>query len=239
MSAWAGPSWNSTWGSATRLKYQAGGWGRRPWRPPRRRRPSCSTLMSGVLRTFPDFAPRLVKMITGMPCRAVVASVPAGTLVLLDLFADPIGWCWVRTHLRWACAQLTPPGVPVAGPAAGTPGITRPNGGRVGHAGERWAGRPRVRVRARSLGRYGRACGREDSNLHPRRDRDLNPARLPIPPRPRALHPTEGRAWAWVGTEVTGRPKALAAVALCRPHSRPHRALAVVTLRAEACQAPP
>ena len=23
-------------------------------------------------------------------------------------------------------------------------------------------------------------CGREDSNLHPRRDRDLNPARLPF-----------------------------------------------------------
>ena len=31
---------------------------------------------------------------------------------------------------------------------------------------------------------YGR-CGRRDSNPHPRRDRDLNPARLPIPPRPR------------------------------------------------------
>jgi hypothetical protein len=28
-------------------------------------------------------------------------------------------------------------------------------------------------------------CGRRDSNPHPRRDRDLNPARLPIPPRPR------------------------------------------------------
>src|SRR5207244_3354003 len=30
-------------------------------------------------------------------------------------------------------------------------------------------------------------CGREDSNLHPCRDRDLNPARLPVPPRPRDL----------------------------------------------------
>ncbi len=30
-----------------------------------------------------------------------------------------------------------------------------------------------------------RECGREDSNLHPRRDRDLNPARLPVSPRPR------------------------------------------------------
>ena len=29
-------------------------------------------------------------------------------------------------------------------------------------------------------------CGREESNLHPRRDRDLNPARLPVPPHPRA-----------------------------------------------------
>jgi hypothetical protein len=28
-------------------------------------------------------------------------------------------------------------------------------------------------------------CGREESNLHPSRDRDLNPARLPVPPRPR------------------------------------------------------
>src|ERR1700694_4295204 len=27
-------------------------------------------------------------------------------------------------------------------------------------------------------------CGREDSNLHLRGDRDLNPARLPVPPRP-------------------------------------------------------
>ena len=34
-----------------------------------------------------------------------------------------------------------------------------------------------------------RACGREDSNLHPRRDRDLNPARLPVPPRPRVTPP--------------------------------------------------
>src|SRR5450756_2165538 len=34
-------------------------------------------------------------------------------------------------------------------------------------------------------------CGREDSNLHPRRDRDLNPARLPIPPHPRTTKPTE------------------------------------------------
>ena len=37
-------------------------------------------------------------------------------------------------------------------------------------------------------------CGREDSNLHPRGDRDLNPARLPIPPRPRGRHTTE--VWA-------------------------------------------
>jgi len=35
---------------------------------------------------------------------------------------------------------------------------------------------------------YTTPCGREDSNLHPRRDRDLNPARLPISPRPRG-HP--------------------------------------------------
>ncbi len=35
------------------------------------------------------------------------------------------------------------------------------------------------------------ACGREDSNLHPRGDRDLNPARLPIPPRPRLLQPID------------------------------------------------
>ena len=35
------------------------------------------------------------------------------------------------------------------------------------------------------------ACGREESNLHPRRDRDLNPARLPVPPRPRAVRRNE------------------------------------------------
>ncbi len=28
-------------------------------------------------------------------------------------------------------------------------------------------------------------CGREDLNLHPRKDQDLNLARLPISPRPR------------------------------------------------------
>src|SRR5665213_1821450 len=37
-------------------------------------------------------------------------------------------------------------------------------------------------------------CGREDLNLHPRRDRDLNPARLPIPPHPRGRQTTEQRA---------------------------------------------
>jgi hypothetical protein len=30
-------------------------------------------------------------------------------------------------------------------------------------------------------------CGREDLNLHPFRDQDLNLARLPVPPRPREL----------------------------------------------------
>ena len=40
-------------------------------------------------------------------------------------------------------------------------------------------------------GRIDQQCGREDSNLHPRRDRDLNPARLPIPPRPQQAKPTE------------------------------------------------
>ena len=29
-------------------------------------------------------------------------------------------------------------------------------------------------------------CGREDSNLHPRKDQDLNLARMPISPRPRS-----------------------------------------------------
>ena len=38
------------------------------------------------------------------------------------------------------------------------------------------------------------ACGREDSNLHPRRDRDLNPARLPVPPRPQRRGSTK-RTW--------------------------------------------
>jgi hypothetical protein len=31
-------------------------------------------------------------------------------------------------------------------------------------------------------------CGRRDSNPHDLRHRNLNPARLPVPPRPRALH---------------------------------------------------
>ena len=33
-------------------------------------------------------------------------------------------------------------------------------------------------------------CGREDSNLHPRKDQDLNLARMPISPRPLDCHPT-------------------------------------------------
>jgi hypothetical protein len=35
--------------------------------------------------------------------------------------------------------------------------------------------------------RRGLLCGREDSNLHPSRDQDLNLARLPVSPRPRVL----------------------------------------------------
>lgn len=34
-------------------------------------------------------------------------------------------------------------------------------------------------------GDTGSSCGREDSNLHPSRDQDLNLARLPVSPRPR------------------------------------------------------
>ena len=54
---------------------------------------------------------------------------------------------------------------------------------RRANEGGAW-GRARTRV-APGVGRV--ECGREDSNLHPRRDRDLNPARLPVPPRPLAV----------------------------------------------------
>src|SRR5664280_1590296 len=73
--------------------------------------------------------------------------------------------CSARTHLRSACAPAN---------------TGRPTGATI----ERTAPMPAT----------SHWCGREDSNLHPRRDRDLNPARLPIPPHPRRATLSTARA---------------------------------------------
>src|ERR1700760_738417 len=54
-----------------------------------------------------------------------------------------------------------------------------PRGGRMPVAGEEAPGRRRQGGGAREEGGRGGRCGREDLNLHPRRDQDLNLARLP------------------------------------------------------------
>lgn len=41
-------------------------------------------------------------------------------------------------------------------------------------------------------------CGREDSNLHPRKDQDLNLARMPISPRPRSFILGQVEVLAWL-----------------------------------------
>ena len=56
--------------------------------------------------------------------------------------------------------------------------------------------RPRVgraHQAARPRGRFRNWCGRRESNPHDFRHRNLNPARLPIPPRPRRAPPQRGR----------------------------------------------
>ena len=55
-------------------------------------------------------------------------------------------------------------------------------------------------------------CGREDSNLHPSRDQDLNLARLPVSPRPqRADCSRLGRSLRNAGGSGTGGLEALLA----------------------------
>src|SRR5665647_959696 len=74
--AWTtGPSRTSTRGLATRLEYQTGFLGAPPIEATAAYSPSCSTRISGTLRTLPDFAPRVVTMITGIS-RIVVPEVP-------------------------------------------------------------------------------------------------------------------------------------------------------------------
>jgi hypothetical protein len=73
-----------------------------------------------------------------------------------------------------------------------TRGLAR--GVRQGHAGGRAVPVPRLQpplpghppCRVPLSGETG-GCGREDSNLHPFRDQDLNLARMPVSPRPRNL----------------------------------------------------
>ena len=57
-------------------------------------------------------------------------------------------------------------------------------------------------------------CGRRDSNSHSSRHRNLNPACLPIPPRPRTAARTEGQpppGWRWAIAQPAARPRAGAA----------------------------
>ena len=47
-------------------------------------------------------------------------------------------------------------------------------------------------IEAWPCAKFGRSrCGRGDLNSHPLGDRDLNPARLPVPPRPRGNERSE------------------------------------------------
>src|ERR1700712_2843866 len=57
------------------LKYQTGCFGAPPSEATTAYSPSCSTRISGVLRTFPDFAPMVVSRITGRPLSSM-PSVP-------------------------------------------------------------------------------------------------------------------------------------------------------------------
>src|SRR5690349_9056106 len=75
MSQTSFPSRSSTCGSATRLLYQDGFLGAPPSEATAAYTPSCSTRMTGDLRSLPLLTPRLVRMTTGSP-RIVVPSVP-------------------------------------------------------------------------------------------------------------------------------------------------------------------
>ena len=77
MSRLTGPSCSSTCGWASRFAYQTGCSGAPPLDAIAAYRPSCSTRMTGVLRSLPLRAPRLVMITTGSPVsRRVVPCVP-------------------------------------------------------------------------------------------------------------------------------------------------------------------
>src|SRR5689334_5965787 len=69
------PSWSSTCGLASTLWYQTGCFGEPPREATAAYRPSCSTRISGTLRSLPDLAPTVVRRMTGRP-RRVVPRVP-------------------------------------------------------------------------------------------------------------------------------------------------------------------
>ena len=73
--------------------------------------PSCSTRMSGVLRSLPLLLPRVVTMMIASPVsRSVLASRPAGALVRLDLVAHPLPRDSARTRPQSPCAERYPCG---------------------------------------------------------------------------------------------------------------------------------
>ncbi|CKV43089.1 Uncharacterised protein [Mycobacterium tuberculosis] len=69
------PSCSSTRGFFTTLWYQTGFFGAPPSEATIAYWPSCSTRISGVLRSLPVFAPTVVSRMTGFPC-SCVPSVP-------------------------------------------------------------------------------------------------------------------------------------------------------------------